>query len=277
MNRSILLKRMRKSPFFVVGLILMVIVVLVVLIGPYLCKYDPIGMDLISRLQAPSSIHIMGTDQMGRDVLTRMIFGGRSSLLIALSAVFLQLIIGTVLGLFAGFYGGTFDTIVMRACDIVLSIPNIVLGLAIMSVLGPSIPNLVGVLVFSGWVRYARVTRNNVMVVKKQEFVSSSKVMGASSPHIIFKQILPNVTTSLIILASSRIGNAIILEAALSFLNLGIPAPQPSWGNMITDGRQYLATCPWLVVAPGMALMITVLAFNFMGDGLRDVLDPKKV
>ena len=277
MNRNILLKRMRKSPFFVVGLILMVIVVLVVLIGPYLCKYDPIVMDLISRLQAPSSIHILGTDQMGRDVLTRMIFGGRSSLLIALSAVFLQLIIGTVLGLFAGFYGGTFDTIVMRACDIVLSIPNIVLGLAIMSVLGPSIPNLVGVLVFSGWVRYARVTRNNVMVVKKQEFVSASKVMGASSPHIIFKQILPNVTTSLIILASSRIGNAIILEAALSFLNLGIPAPQPSWGNMITDGRQYLATCPWLVVAPGMALMITVLAFNFMGDGLRDVLDPKKV
>ena len=191
--------------------------------------------------------------------------------------MFLQVFFGSVLGILAGYLGGWVDKVIMRACDVFLAIPNIILAIAVMSVMGTSVFNLIAVLTISGWVRYCKVVRNNVMVVKKQEFVSASKVLGASGLHIMFTQILPNITTPIIILASSRFGNCILVEATLSFLNLGIPAPTPSWGNMIADGRSYLSIYPWMVFAPGIALMITILAFNFLGDGLRDVLDPKKL
>lgn len=283
MDFRIVLRRMRRSPFFVVGLTLAISVLLITFISPLFVTYSSTGTSLSERFMAPQGLgegfsgHVLGTDQLGRDVLTRLLTGGTASLLIAAAAVILQVVIGTILGIVAGFVGGAADKIIMRACDVFLAIPNIILAIAVMSVMGASIFNLIAVLTISGWVRYCKVTRNNVMVVKKQEFVSASKVLGASSLHIMFKQIFPNVTTSIIILASSRFGNAILVEATLSFLNLGIPAPTPSWGNMIADGRSYLATSPWLVLAPGIALMITVLAFNFLGDGLRDVLDPKKV
>lgn len=283
MDLQIILRRMRRNRFFVVGFALALGVLLITFVSPLFVTYDPLKTSLSERLQAPEwgsngmSGHILGTDQLGRDVLTRLLTGGTASLLIAAAAVALQVLIGTVLGIIAGFAGGIADKIIMRACDVFLAIPNIILAIAVMSVLGSSVFNLIAVLTISGWVRYCKVVRNNVMVVKKQEFVSASRVLGGSGLHIMFNQIFPNVTTPIIILASSRFGNAILVEATLSFLNLGIPAPTPSWGNMIADGRSYLATCPWMVLAPGIALMITVLAFNFLGDGLRDVLDPKKI
>ncbi len=266
-----------------VGIILALSVLIICFLSPLYVTYDAEKSSISERMIAPVGFadglsgHILGTDQLGRDVLTRLLTGGTASLLIAAAAVLLQVLLGTALGIIAGYIGGAVDKVIMRACDVFLALPNIILAIAVMAVMGTSVFNLIAVLTISGWVRYCKVVRNNVMVVKKQEFVSASKVLGASNLHIMFTQILPNVTTPIIILASSRFGNAILVEATLSFLNLGIPAPTPSWGNMIADGRQYLATSPWLVLAPGIALMITVLAFNFLGDGLRDVLDPKKV
>ena len=283
MKKNILLRRMRRNPFFVVGFILALGVLLICFVSPAFVVYDAELSSLSERLMAPEWFsrglqgHVLGTDQLGRDVLTRLLTGGTASLLIAAAAVLMQVLVGSILGIIAGYVGGIADKIIMRACDVFLAFPNIILAIAVMAVMGTSVLNLIVVLTISGWVRYCKVVRNNVIVVKKQEFVSASKVLGSSNFHIMFKQILPNVTTPIIILASSRFGNVILVEATLSFLNLGIPAPTPSWGNMIADGRSYLATCPWLVLAPGIALMITVLAFNFLGDGLRDVLDPKKV
>lgn len=282
MNKGIVLRRMKKNPFFMIGIILALSVLIVCFLSPLYVTYDAEKSSISERMLPPIGFdeglngHILGTDQLGRDVLTRLLTGGTASLLIAAAAVFLQVLLGSTLGIIAGYIGGIIDKIIMRACDVFLALPNIILAIAVMAVMGTSVLNLIAVLTISGWVRYCKVVRNNVMVVKKQEFVSASKVLGASNLHIMFRQILPNVTTPIIILASSRFGNAILVEAALSFLNLGIPAPTPSWGNMIADGRQFLATSPWLVLAPGVALMITVLAFNFLGDGLRDVLDPKK-
>lgn len=282
MNSKILLHRMSHNVFFVIGCVLCVLILVSTLASPLYTHYDPIKTSLAERLLAPDGLaggldgHILGTDSLGRDIFTRLVIGGSASLIIAFVTVLLQMFIGTVLGMLAGFFGGIIDTVIMRMCDVILAVPNIVLAIAVMAVLGPSVTNLVIVLTITGWVRYCKVTRNNVMVVKKQEFVSASRVLGGSNGHIMFTQIFPNVTTQLIIMASSRIGGTILIESALSFLGLGIPAPTPSWGNMIADGRQYLATCPWVVFAPGIALMVTVLAFNFLGDGLRDILDPKK-
>jgi peptide/nickel transport system permease protein len=283
MNRKILIKRMWHDKFFASGLILMVFILIVTFIAPYIVAFDPIASSLMSRFQAPEFLskgfsgHIFGTDQLGRDIFTRLLIGGKYSLMIAFAVVVLQTLIGTILGLIAGYVGGFTDSVIMRLCDIFLAFPNIILAIAVIAILGPSVFNLILVFTLSGWVRYCRVTRNNVMVVKKQEFVKASRVLGASDLHIMFKQIFPNVTTQLIILASNRIGQVILTEAVLSYLSLGIPAPTPSWGNMISDGRSYLSIYPWTVFAPGVALMLTVLAFNFLGDGLRDVLDPKKI
>lgn len=277
MNKKLILTRMRHNKFFVLGFIVGVAVLLIIILGPLFTTYDSQASSLAERLQPPSAAHIFGTDQLGRDIFTRLIEGGRYSLLIAFISVFLQMLIGTVLGLLAGYIGGVLDSIIMRACDVVLAIPNLILAIAVMAVLGPSTFNLILVLTVSGWVRECKVTRNNVMVIKKLEFVHASRVLGANNLSIMFKQIFPNCTTPLLVMASGRIGSVILAEAALSFLNMGIPAPTPSWGNMISDGRQYLSTCPWMVFAPGVALMLTILAFNFLGDGLRDVLDPKRI
>lgn len=209
--------------------------------------------------------------------MTRLLIGGRYSLSIAFVVVVLQAIIGTVLGIVAGYFGKAVDTIIMRICDVFLAIPNLILAIAIMAVLGSKISNLIAVLVFSGWVNYCKVIRNNVRVIKNQEFIHASRVLGAGHLHIMFRQIFPNVTTNLIIIGSQKVGQTILVEAALSFLSLGIQPPTPSWGNMISNGRTFLMVNPWLVLVPGIALMLTVLAFNFLGDGLRDVLDPKRI
>jgi peptide/nickel transport system permease protein len=184
--------------------------------------------------------------------------------------------IGTVLGILSGYLGGWADMVIMRACDAFMSMPSMILAVAVMAILGPSERNLIFVLTVSSWVQLCKVTRNNVRVVKRQEFVLASRDLGAKLSHIMFSQILPNVTTNIIIICSQRIGMIIILEASLSYLGLGIQPPAPSWGNMISVGRQFLTTQPWLILAPGLALMLAVLSFNFLGDGIRDILDTRR-
>ncbi len=282
MDRKIVISRMLKSKFFMVGAITAVFIILISIFSPVIVKFDPITNALKERLISPEYFtyglkgHIFGTDEMGRDVFSRLLLGSRYSLFIALAVVSVAAVIGTILGAISGYFGGTADMIIMRACDIMMAIPNLVLAIAVMAILGPNIFNLIIVLIITSWVQYCKVTRNNVMIVKNIEFVKASQVLGASRGNIMFKQIFPNVTTQLIILISQQFGWTILTEASLSFLSLGIQPPAPSWGNMIADGRNFLITCPWLVFAPGITLMITVLAFNFLGDGLRDVLDPKR-
>ena len=282
MNRKIILRRMRRNPFFIVGTTTCTILLACLLIIPLFMQYDAQTNSLREMFAGPEWFakgfegHIFGTDQLGRDVFSRLLLGGKISIAIAFVVVILQVVVGTVLGMIAGYYGGIVDSIIMRACDVVLSIPNLVLALAIMAVLGTSVVNLIAVLSFSGWVQFCKLTRNNVKVARNMEYVHASQALGARGSHIMFRQILPNVTTHTIILASQRIGWVILLESSLSFLNLGIPAPMPSWGNMIANGREYLTLYPWIALVPGIALMFTVLGFNFLGDGLRDVLDPKR-
>lgn len=281
MDKKIIINRMKRNPFFLVGMFVIIFLILVCFLSPLYIQYTPTKSDVINKFQAPDfgqglAGHLLGTDNMGRDVFTRLVVGGKISLTIAFVVVALQISIGLVLGLVSGYFGGFVDAVVMRLCEIVLSIPQLILAIAIMSVMGASMGNLIFVMVFGGWVHVCKVTRNNVRVLKNQEFVHASIVLGAKDPHIIFTQILPNVLTQIFIVGSQRFGEAILTEASLSFLNLGITAPNPAWGNMIAAGRTYMATYPWMVIAPGIALMLAVLSFNFLGDGLRDVLDPRR-
>ncbi len=282
MKPKILIKRMLNNPFFMTGLIVAIIIVLATFLSPIFLQFDPIKNSLTEKFVAPEyfskglSGHILGTDQLGRDIFARLLTGGRASLSIAACVVLIQLSFGTTMGLVSGYFGGAVDTIIMRVCDVILSIPNLVLAIAIMSVLGTGKMNLIIVLSFSGWVQYCKITRNNVRIAKNMEYVHASQVLGASKAHILFTQILPNVLTNIIIITSQQVGRTILLESSLSFLNLGIAAPTPSWGNIISDGRVYLTVYPWICMSAGIALMFTVLSFNFLGDGLRDVLDPKR-
>lgn len=282
MDRKILLYRMRHSAFFMAGIITVMILVLLSFVAPYIVKYDPVANNLSEKLMPPEWFargfegHILGTDQMGRDILTRLLVGARASFIIAFAVVVLSAGVGITLGLISGYSGGIVDTVIMRVCEVFMAIPALVLAIAVVALIGANTANLILVFAITRWTGYARMTRNNVLVVKSQEFVLASKVQGASKARIIFKQILPNVTTPLFIQISQSFGMTILTEASLSFLNLGIQPPNPSWGNMISGSRQYLTTAPWTVFAPGVALMITVLAFNFLGDGLRDILDPKR-
>jgi ABC-type dipeptide/oligopeptide/nickel transport system permease subunit len=281
MSTRELWRRMRKSSFFMIGATLVLLIVIIALISPYIIVHDPIKSNLRLRLQPPDyfsqgwSGHILGTDPLGQDVLTRLLIGSRVSLYISFTSVIVTAIFGTILGIMAGYYRGIVDNIIMRIGDIQVSIPHTVLAMAIMAVLGNSVNNLIMVLIFTRWVQYARVVRGNVLSIRNTEYISAARVLGASNGRIMFKEILPNVMTSLIIVMSQQFGQAILTESALSFLGLGVPPPAPSWGVMIADGREYIATAPWVVLSSGIALMIAVLAFNFLGDGVRDVLDPK--
>jgi len=276
-----LLKRLMRNSLFVVGFAIVVVLVILAALGSFIVVHDPLTPHPEKRLLPPTGLasgwrgHLLGADPLGRDVLTRLIIGSRYSLAIGISAVLGSLFIGTVVGMLAGFYGGVVDNVVMRIADVQLSIPSTLLAIAVIALLGPNLVNLVIVLVITSWPTYARLIRANVLVIKQAEFIASARLIGGSDTWIMTTQVLPNVLTPLLILATQQVGFQILMEAALSFLGLGVQPPTPSWGRMIADGRQYIASAPWVVLSPGLALMITVLGFNFLGDGLRDVLDPK--
>jgi len=280
-KKSQTISRLRKSKFFIVGIIIVLMLIILSITSPYITVFSPTHSSLSETLTPPEYFskgwngHILGTDNLGRDILTRLLIGSRVSLYISLVAVFFIISIGVIAGLYSAYYGGWIDNLIMRFADIQLSIPYLLLAIAIVAILGPSINNLILVLIITGWPQVARVVRGAALGIKDSEFVLASKAIGASNNWIIFSQILPNIMTPLLVVGSQRIGQTILIEAALSFLGLGVQPPIPSWGIMISDGRQYLMTAPWIMMYPGLALMVAVLAFNFVGDGLRDVFDPK--
>ena len=282
MDKKIILRRIRHSRFMIVGAAVLVFILALSLLAPVVCQFDPEASSIAERLMAPEWLshgmagHILGTDELGRDVFTRLLYGARISIMIAVAVCCSAAVLGTALGLTAGYFGKKVDMVIMRAMEVIQAIPDIVLAICVLSLLGPSTLNLIIVLLIGRTPMFCRLARNNTLVYRNAEFVKASRSMGAGRAHIIFTQILPNITTPLIVQLSQAFGSNIMIESSLSFLGLGIQQPQPSWGNMIAAGRKFLATDPWVCFAPGVALMLIVLAFNFLGDGLRDVLDPKR-
>lgn len=265
-----------------VGCLLLGLFVLMAIVGPFLAPDDPTAQHILFRLKPPSlslaanQFHPMGTDQLGRDIFSRVIYGSRISLLIGFSVVAVGSVIGCGLGIVAGYYGGWVDRIVMRVVDIYMAFPFILLALIVIAVLGASLLNLILVLTLTGWVSYARVVRSEALALREREFVVAARVAGANGWHLLLRHVLPNVYPTLIVLASLEVGAVVIQEGALSFLGLGIQPPTPDWGRMLADGRDYIATAWWLATFPGIALVLLVLSVNLVGDWLRDELDPRR-
>jgi peptide/nickel transport system permease protein len=248
--------------------------------APWLAPHDPVRQSLRARLAAPTlegpdgKAHVLGTDHLGRDVLSRVIHGARVSLLVGFAAVVVGGLLGSALGLLAGFRGGWLDSVIMTVADAQLAFPFILLAIGIIAVLGPSFPTLVVVIGLSGWVAYARILRSQVLVLRSREFVDAIHALGGSVTRIVLRHIVPNVVSSLVVIATLELARAIVLEATLSFLGLGIQPPTPSWGGMVHDGREYLDSAWWISTFPGLVLMATSIVVSRTGDWLRDVLDP---
>lgn len=264
-----------------IGLVLIATLLLLALLGPLLQLPDPTRTNLRARMLAPTlgwsglGAHPLGTDQLGRDILARIVAGSRVTLAVAGAAVLLGGVLGTILGLVSGYFGGLLDRLLMRLVDIQLAVPLMLLALMVVAALGPSLQNLVMVLALVSWVRYARIVRGQVLSVREREFVQSARAIGASAPRILRLHILPNVLTPAIVVATLELARVIVLEAGLSFLGLGVQPPFASWGRMLAEGRAYIASAWWVITFPGLALMITVLSVNLVGDWLRDHLDPR--
>ena len=253
---------------------LILVLALVAILVPHLSPYDPDAIDLDIMTLPPSPSHWLGTDQFGRDLLTRILFGARISLVIGLVPTFLSMILGTTLGLISGFFRGLTEAVIMRLCDVVLAFPSILLAMVVAYTLGPSLLTIFTALVVVSWADTARVVRAQVISLREKEFVEASRAVGVRSPVIMVRHILPNCLPALTVMFTLGIPGAIMFEATLSFLGVGAQAPTPSWGLIITSGKQFLFSAPWIAIAPGVFILIMVLAFNFMGDGLRDALDP---
>lgn len=264
----------RRNRLATLGAVIVAILVLTALFAPMLSPYDPFEIDLDLMTQAPSHAHWLGTDQFGRDLLTRIMFGTRISLWIGIVPTLLSMALGTTLGLIGGFYGGRIDTAIMRLCDMVLAFPSLLLAMVVMYTLGASLVNIFIALAVVGWAGTARVVRSQVLALREKEFVEAARAIGVRNRVIMVRHILPNCLPALIVLFTLGIPGAIMSEATLSFLGVGAQPPTPSWGLIITSGKEYLFSAPWIAIAPGVFILVTVLAFNFMGDGFRDALDP---
>jgi len=267
---------LRGQPLAVVGIILFVLFAAMALFAPLLAPADPSALDLAHRLALPSHAHWLGTDELGRDILSRVIWGARLSLTVAVSVVGLSFLLGLILGGIAGYYGHwidiTINTFLMNAF---LSLPGILLAIAFVAFLGPGLLNLILALSIGGWVGYARLVRAQVLAVREREFVEAARAIGASDLRIFVRHIFPNILQPLIVQAAIGMAGAVLAEATLSFLGLGVPPPAASWGSMLNDARPFLFDAPHLVVFPAIAVMLCVLSFNFLGDALRDYLDPR--
>ena len=280
----------RRYPILPVA-ILMLVLVIPAIFAEWVAPHDPVVGSLSNRLVPPfwveaegegiyatpggSTDHILGTDKQGRDILSRIIYGARISLTVAAISIFLAGLIGTTLGLMAGYFGGNVDHLVMRAVDVCLSLPAILFALVLAVVLGPSFQTVIIVIVTIFWSRYARLVRGETLGIKSQDFVSRAQVAGASNMRIIARHVFPNVVNTIIVLATLEVGQVILLESTLSFLGAGLPRPTPAWGLMIANGRELLVTSWWLTAWPGVAILLSVLSMNLLGDWLRDRLDPK--
>ena len=263
------------------GAIIVLSFILVAIFAPFIAPHDPLKASIINRLRPPfwidggSITYLLGADEIGRDILSRIIYGARVSILVGLVTVGISGFIGTLLGSFAGYFRGRFDAILSRFADLLLSFPYLIFAIFLMSIVGPGFFNLIVILCFKSWVNFFRLSRGEMISEKTKEYVEAAQALGESDIKIIFKEILPNIIHSILVLATLRVGYFIILEASLSFLGLGIQPPTPAWGSMINAGRAYMLSSWWVSTIPGIALLILVLSINLLGEGLRDILDPR--
>ena len=275
-QRRPLAEAVKRQPLAAVGVVLLIAFTICAVFAPWLAPQDPAQLDLTGRLMGPSWAHWFGTDELGRDILSRTFFGARISLLVAVSVVGLSLAVGLVAGGLAGFYGGWTDTVVnIYVTNAFMALPGILLAIAFVAFMGPGLGNVILALAISGWVAYARLVRAQVMAVKEREFVEAARALGASNFRIMGRHILPNILQPLIVQAAIGMAGAVLAEATLSFLGLGVPPPAASWGSMLNDARSHLFDSPHLVFFPAIAVMLCVLSFNFIGDALRDWMDPR--
>ena len=277
----VLLLRLVRRRTALFGLVVVAVVVLAALLAPLVSPFDPLAQDIGQRLKEPGwqdasgRVHPLGTDHLGRDILARIIHGSRIALLVGLAAVLISGVLGMLIGLVAGYFGGKVDDVLMRLADVQLAFPFILLAIAVIGVLGPSLRNIIIVIGVSSWVVYARVVRGEVLSIREREFVHAAVALGSRDWRILGRHVLPNAFTPWLVVATLDMARVIVIESALSFLGLGVQPPTPTWGGMLADGRVYLSTAWWLATFPGLAILITVLGINLFGDGLRDTLDPR--
>ena len=275
------LKRLARRRTALFGLAVVVIVLLAAAFAAWLTPFDPLEQDINQRLKEPGwrnaagQMHALGTDHLGRDILARVIFGSRIALVVGLSAVLISGVLGMMIGLVAGYFGGKVDDFFMRLADIQLAFPFILLAIAVIGVLGANLRNIIIVIGVSSWVIYARVVRGEVLSIRERDFVQAAIALGSRDGRILVRHVLPNAFTPWLVVATLDMARVIVIESALSFLGLGVQPPTPTWGGMLADGRVYLSTAWWLATFPGLAILVTVLGINLLGDGLRDTLDPR--
>jgi ABC-type dipeptide/oligopeptide/nickel transport system permease subunit len=275
-----LLRRLGRLRWSIAAGAVLVAIVVSAIFAPWITPHDPLAVNIRHRLGPPAWMeggdprHLLGTDQVGRDLLSRMIFGGRVSLVVGVAAVLMSASIGVLLGLGAGYFGGNTDWTIMTLVNVMLTFPFVLLALSVIAVLGPSLVNMIIVLGVAGWPIYARVVRAETLAIREREFVLAGRALGMSHARIVFRQIVPNLTSAIVVIATLQVAQVIILESFLSFLGLGIQPPTPAWGNMLGEGRLYMLNSWWIATFPGLAIFVTTLMINLVGNGLRDWLDP---
>jgi peptide/nickel transport system permease protein len=271
----------RAPPALLLGGSLVLLVVLSAVFAPFIAPADPLDAEIQFRLHRPSFTpqdgrrFPIGADAQGRDVLSRILYGGRISLFVGITSVLIGGLVGVTLGLVAGYVGGRYDDVIMRVADVQLAFPFVLLAMAVIAALGPSIPNIIAVFALTSWVAYTRLVRGQVLTIRELAYVEAARALGHSPAVVMLRHVLPNVVSPILVLASFELARMIILESAMSFLGIGVQAPTPSWGNMLGEGREYLRTAWWLSVFPGSAIVLAVLGVNLLGDGLRDMVDPR--
>jgi peptide/nickel transport system permease protein len=271
----------RAPPALLLGGSLVLLVVLSAVFAPFIAPADPLDAEIQFRLHRPSFTpqdgrrFPIGADAQGRDVLSRILYGGRISLFVGITSVLIGGLVGVTLGLVAGYVGGRYDDVIMRVADVQLAFPFVLLAMAVIAALGPSIPNIIAVFALTSWVAYTRLVRGQVLTIRELAYVEAARALGHSPAVVMLRHVLPNVVSPILVLASFELARMIILESAMSFLGIGVQAPTPSWGNMLGEGREYLRTAWWLSVFPGSAIVLAVLGVNLLGDGLRDLVDPR--
>ncbi len=269
--------RFRRHRMALAGMALMGLIVALVILAPWVTPYDPNEIDLKIRLQPPDARNLMGTDELGRDVFTRILYGGRISLLIGIAAMVVSVTIGTLVGAVGGYFGGTIDSIVMRLVDVFISFPSLFLLIMLASFLGTSLVTIIFVIGLLSWMRVARLVRANFLTVKERDFIAAARALGVSGKRIVLQHLLPNSLGPVIVAATISVSLAILTESALSYLGLGVQPPQATWGNMLRFAQQQIGTAPWTALFPGLMIFLVSIAINFIGDGMRDAFDPRQL
>ncbi len=267
--------RLRKNPFAMVGLAILLVIIIVAVFASYIAPYDPDAQDYTAAMLSPGRSHWLGTDNFGRDILSRIIYGGQISLRLGLFGTLIGASVGSVLGAIAGFFGGIVDSIIMRLLDIQMAFPGILLAIIVIAILGDSEINVILAIGIFSLPTFARVIRGTFLVLREQDYVLAARATGADSNRILFRHLLPNSLSPILVLATIRLGTAILTAASLGFLGLGVAPPAPEWGTMLSEGRNYMQFAPHIAIFPGLAIVITVISLNLLGDGLRDAIDPR--